>query len=275
MLTTAWTVDISQKTGLNWKGWCVDSAVAQLWPQQAGSSFTHSAIVTSHMFPDRWPSPRVTAHLNNTGMQLATKTRCWKLLEVGGPNKDTVGLSTWWSRHPSAAQQSTARCCELSEEKVTSTSDVNPYFIGWYIKAEHLVLRNWKARQSESPDWGGTTQRLTGLAGCPWRQLGWPSRRWGSHAAAATAACQRYDVCCGWADRKTQNHSLDTIFFFTKSQKTHPLFKLFQLSLMRIPTSRQLFSVSGRFCSTPFWYERLEDGERKEGKHEKQQLLQE
>lgn len=39
-------------------------------------------------------SPRVTAHLNNTGMRLATKTRCWKLLEAGGPNKDTVGLST-------------------------------------------------------------------------------------------------------------------------------------------------------------------------------------
>lgn len=59
----------------------VDAPVAQLWPQQAGSSLVHSAIVTSHVFPDRWPSPRVPAHLNNTGMRLATKTRCWELLK--------------------------------------------------------------------------------------------------------------------------------------------------------------------------------------------------
>lgn len=171
------------------------------------------------------------------------------------------------------APPSAAHCVQLQEEKLTRTSDVNPYFIGWYINAQHFVWRNWKGGQSDGPDWGGTMQRWTGLAGCSWRPLGWPSRRSGSRAAAATAVCQRYDVCCGWADREMQNSSFDkrrNFFFSYKISKTHLLFRLFQPS--QIPTSRQLFSVSGRFCSTPFWYEQLENGEGKDKKHDKPHL---
>lgn len=87
----------------------------------------------------------------------------------------------------------------------------SPLLFYWMnIKADHFSLsatqsrKEERARPSRQFGWGGITQRVTGLAGCSWRLLGWPSRSWGCRAAAATAACQRCGVCCGWWEWKQE-----------------------------------------------------------------------